>query len=99
MALRIVVVGSTIGSVIAAAVEPGGLSSLLPLGGASILLVYLLRVWMVEQRRWADERTAMIEEHRAELADHEADYIRHVNRLRLRISELEADNDRLRANQ
>lgn len=79
-------------------------SGLLPLGGASALLVYLLRIWLIEQRRystdlreredrWAREREELIANHRADVADHEADYQRHIARLRERVRELEEQLD------
>lgn len=82
----------------ASAVSGDDVSSLLPLGGASVLLIYLLRIWMVEQRRWGQERAQLIAEHRSHIADREAEFIRDINRLRARVAELEADNDRLRSN-
>ena len=72
------------------------LPQLLPLGGASALLVILLRAILHMQSQWATERATLIAEHRGELAEQEArhavaraDYERHITMLRDRIESLE----------
>jgi hypothetical protein len=83
-------------------------AELLPMGGAGVLLVYLLRVWLVERRGWLRERAEIQEQNRTERNDlilrhrereaNDADTIKH---LRDRVHRLEdrTDNlaDRLRA--
>jgi hypothetical protein len=71
------------------------LTQLLPLGGASILMIYLLRVWVAERSMWRRERTELLEEHRKALADRDAECTAHLNYWRGRVKELEADVERL----
>jgi hypothetical protein len=58
------------------------LGPLLPMGGASILLLGLLKVWLSERNSWVRERHDMQEQHRRERAD-----------LITRIQELERRSD------
>lgn len=46
--------------------EFNGLSELLPLGGASALLVYLLRILISERRYWVTDRARLVEQHAKE---------------------------------
>ena len=45
------------------------LAQLMPMGGAGVLLVYLLRVWLVERREWVRERAALQDQNRTERND------------------------------
>jgi hypothetical protein len=77
-------------------VDPTAVTSLLPLGGASALLIYLLRIWLTERQHWVDERTQLLEDFRQQQEDRDADQARHVNALRARIAELEGEADVMR---
>lgn len=78
------------------------LPALMPLGGASVLLVYLLRMIAYERERWIRERQVLIEEHRAEmalrdveLARHDAECEKNMAQWRTRYDTLMEDYDRL----
>jgi hypothetical protein len=81
------------------------LAGLLPLGGASVLLIYMLQIWLTERRSWSRERKMLyemwirerqdlIEGHRREVADREHDYQAHVKVLRERLRDLMMDTGR-----
>lgn len=81
-----------------------GLSDILPLGGASVLLVYLLRLIGYERSRWIREREELITEFRLDIAARDADIDRrekdheyHMQQWRQRYEELRSDYDRLQA--
>lgn len=78
------------------AVDPASFTGLLPLGGSAALLVYLLRVWIVERRTWERDREALIAEHRQDLLEQGIDKDNHIKHLRERVAELEAENRALR---
>lgn len=89
--------------------DPAQLTNLLPLGGASVLLIYLLRIISYERGRWIRERATLNEECRAqlglrdaeivrlnaELDRREADFERHLSRLDRRYEVLRQDYLRL----
>lgn len=54
--------------------NPSDFSGLLPLGGAGILLVYLLKILIEERRYWVAERTKL-------MAENEELKVRHVKEL------------------
>lgn len=70
----------------------------MPLGGASVLLIYLLRMIAYERGRWIRERQTLISEHRieieyrdAELARREEECERHLKEWRDRYDSLRSD--------
>lgn len=84
------------------------LSRLIPLGGVTVLLVYLIGVIVQERRQatndrradrtqWQDERAELIAEHRAEMAAGDADRDRTIEYLRGRITELNEEAVQMRA--
>lgn len=77
-------------------VEPASVTGLLPLGGSAALLVYLLRVWIVERRTWERDREALVAEHRQDLQEQSVDKDAHIRHLRERVEELETENRALR---
>lgn len=72
-------------------VDPSSLGELLPLGGASVLLIYLLRVWVGERAAWRAERLELVEEHRKNMAEAEAECERQKAYWQRRTHELETD--------
>lgn len=80
--------------------DPSVLTGLLPLGGASVLLVYLLQIWLTERKSWNRERQQMydlwmrerqelIDLHRVDISDRDLDYRSHIAALRDRVRALE----------
>jgi hypothetical protein len=87
--------------------DPGILTQLIPLGGVSVLLLYLLGLIMSERSTWTRERAALIsnhteerrqmrEQHRIDMANATADLLTHIDQLRDRVAELEVEVRRLR---
>lgn len=82
--------------------DPAGLSNLLPLGGASVLLIYLLRLISYERQRWIRERATLIQECRdsiklkdAEMARRDKENDRILQQWRDRFDQLRKDYERL----
>lgn len=78
------------------------LAQLIPLGGVSVLLIYLLGLLMTERASWVRERAVMIdewnqerarmrEEHRSDMARTTEDLSHNIAHLRSRVVELEAE--------
>jgi cell division protein FtsB len=70
---------------------------LAPLGGATVLLIVLLRMVMAERALWSTERKAMIKEHQHDLDQQAADLLKMNDRLRARVTDLERQVDEARA--
>lgn len=77
---------------------------LAPLGGASVLLIYLLRVWLIERAHWQKERArlqelwyaerqALVDLHRQTMKDLTDDHKMHLDEWRDRYEELRRDRD------
>lgn len=82
-------------------------AQLIPLGGVSVLLIYLLGLLMTERASWVRERAVMIDEwneerarmraeHRADMDRATADLNRNLDHLRSRVLELEGEVASLR---
>jgi hypothetical protein len=82
--------------------DPASLAQLIPLGGVSVLLLYLLGLVMTERSTWTRERTELIsnhieerrqmrEQHRIDMANTTADLLTHIDQLRDRVAELETE--------
>lgn len=78
------------------------LTELLPLGGASVLLIYLLRLISYERARWIRERATLIEECRtavalkdADIERRERDHEKHLEQWRERYDIARADYETL----
>lgn len=80
------------------------LSQLLPLGGATVLLVYLIGVIIQERRQstkdrnaeraqWQADRARLIAEHRAESVQRDEDKDRTIAYLRQRVLDLNLEHD------
>lgn len=74
--------------------EIGELQNFLPLGGASVLLVYLLRLISYERSRWIKERATLIHECRDETEALRNEIARHRNDFDLYIARLVAEGER-----
>ena len=83
------------------------LARLVPLGGVTILLIYLLGLLMTERsswvrerstlvEQWAEERIRMREEHREDLLRATADLKEQMQYLRARVADLEKENTEIR---
>lgn len=75
--------------------EPADITNLLPLGGASVLLVYLLRIIAYERGRWISEREALIEEHRQEMERRNKEHAEAVAQWRSQYESMRADYERV----
>lgn len=51
--------------------DPSSISELLPLGGAGVLLIYLLRILIAERRYWVTERNNLNAEIERMKRDHQ----------------------------
>lgn len=56
--------------------DTGSINELLPLGGATVLLIYLLKVLVQERGQWVKEREILKAEHRAETAEMKAERLK-----------------------
>lgn len=85
-----------------------GLSQLLPLGGATLLLMYLIGVIISERRQatvernaereqWQRDRNALINEHRATMENRDTDRERTIEYLRGRVVDLNREAGEMRA--
>lgn len=85
-----------------------GLAQLLPLGGATLLLMYLIGVIIQERRQstlersaereqWQRDRTALIGEHRAAMTARDVDRERTIDYLRTRVVDLNREAGEMRA--
>lgn len=59
--------------------DPQGLAGLISLPAASLLLIYLLRLWVSERRYWLYERAKLVAEHNADRERWEAERERLVS--------------------
>ena len=50
--------------------DPSNISQLLPLGGAGVLLIYLLKILIAERHYWVTERENLTRQLERERADH-----------------------------
>ena len=85
-----------------------GLAQLLPLGGATLLLMYLIGVIIQERRQstlertgereqWHRDRAIMISEHQAAMAVRDQDRERTIEYLRARVVDLNKEAGEMRA--
>jgi len=82
--------------------DVSALTGLLPLGGASVLLIYLLQIWLTERKSWQRERAMLYDlwmrerqdltaAYRKEIADRDSDYQAHIESLRARLISMSDD--------
>lgn len=71
--------------------DPSSISELLPLGGAGVLLIYLLKILIAERRYWVTERANLLIEIERLKKDHQKDLDEQEERWRRRFADAQND--------